>query len=206
MVTKRCSYCDELVKRNGVYAAQWKKAFCSRAHQRLYTLRDSAERRAKLLVVGEKCCGKCKTIKKLSDFFTEQRRPDGFSSWCKACCAESARGVRERRLIARPGHDRTVNLRGLLRRRYGIDLLDFQLLADMQRQKCAICGGVGSKHPNKQRLHVDHCHVTKKIRGLLCHSCNVALGLFKDDAVVLRKAAAYLERQDKNVSVEDVDD
>jgi len=44
-------------------------------------------------------------------------------------------------------------------------------------------------------LHVDHCHATGKIRGILCSSCNQALGLAKDDPELLRKMANYLEER-----------
>jgi hypothetical protein len=44
-----------------------------------------------------------------------------------------------------------------------------------------------------QNLCVDHSHVTGKVRGLLCHSCNVGLGHFKDDPRFTRSATEYLE-------------
>ena len=40
---------------------------------------------------------------------------------------------------------------------------------------------------------VDHDHTTNQIRGLLCHNCNKALGLFRDNAAVLARAVSYLE-------------
>lgn len=44
-----------------------------------------------------------------------------------------------------------------------------------------------------KNLVVDHCHETSKIRGLLCHNCNLGLGNFKDDPNILRAAADYIE-------------
>jgi hypothetical protein len=41
-------------------------------------------------------------------------------------------------------------------------------------------------------LAIDHDHVTGDIRGLLCHACNVALGLLNDDPELLEAAAGYL--------------
>lgn len=46
---------------------------------------------------------------------------------------------------------------------------------------------------HKLKLVVDHCHKTGRIRGLLCHNCNRALGLLQDDVGVLRKAIGYLK-------------
>ena len=45
----------------------------------------------------------------------------------------------------------------------------------------------------KSTLNVDHCHETGKIRGLLCHNCNRALGLFKDNVEFLERAILYLK-------------
>lgn len=57
---------------------------------------------------------------------------------------------------------------------------------------CEICGG-------DQRLNVDHCHTTSKIRGVLCNKCNQALGLFKDNPDNLLKAIKYLnDKESKN--------
>ena len=59
---------------------------------------------------------------------------------------------------------------------------------------CNICGaeaGTGMSY-NSRALHLDHCHKTGKIRGLLCGSCNVGLGHFKDNVDTLYKAIQYL--------------
>lgn len=61
---------------------------------------------------------------------------------------------------------------------------------------CAICGqppkpgGVRAA----SRLHMDHDHKTGRNRDLICNSCNKGIGDFKDDPVLMRAAAAYVER------------
>lgn len=65
-------------------------------------------------------------------------------------------------------------------------------LYEEQGGKCRICGGEQHGFRGK-RLNVDHNHVTGKIRGLLCHSCNVSIGHFNDDPAILRRVIAYLE-------------
>jgi Recombination endonuclease VII len=72
-------------------------------------------------------------------------------------------------------------------RRYGLTLKDYRAIVAQQGNACAIC------RRSDRPLVVDHCHVTKKVRRLLCNKCNVGLGCFKDDPRLLRAAAAYLE-------------
>lgn len=80
-----------------------------------------------------------------------------------------------------------------LKKKYGITIEDFEAMFKAQDEKCAICGATsGYNFPA-----VDHCHSTKKVRGLLCQRCNHGIGLFKDDPIRLRAAADYLERARK---------
>lgn len=64
-------------------------------------------------------------------------------------------------------------------------------LKELQGSCCAICGIPEEKAP-KGRLHLDHCHSTKVIRGLLCARCNTGLGQFQDDPALLAAAITYL--------------
>ena len=75
-----------------------------------------------------------------------------------------------------------------LRSNYGLSIEGYNALMARQRGACAIC----RKRP-EQRLCVDHCHVTKKVRRLLCRRCNLGIGYFYDDPRLLRRAAAYLQ-------------
>ena len=89
------------------------------------------------------------------------------------------------------------NRRWWLKKRYGIVSFEQydKMLAD-QAGLCAICGRPETtvhQSGTPMSLHVDHCHVSGKIRKLLCGKCNKALGLFADDPTLIRQAAAYLE-------------
>jgi hypothetical protein len=76
-----------------------------------------------------------------------------------------------------------------VRAMYGMEPKDYVALYERQRGKCAIC----QKEPTTQRgLHLDHCHETGAIRGLLCHNCNVALGCLNDDTALMVRAIKYL--------------
>ena len=83
-----------------------------------------------------------------------------------------------------------------LNRNYGIDMTDYKRMLDEQDSKCAVCGSEGftmAKH-HKMKLVVDHCHTTGKVRGLLCHNCNRALGLLQDSTDNLDRAKEYLQK------------
>ncbi len=69
----------------------------------------------------------------------------------------------------------------------GMSLDDRDALLARQGGVCGIC----KKH--HRRLHVDHCHATRKVRGLLCGTCNRGLGHYNDDPVLTRAATAWLE-------------
>lgn len=75
-----------------------------------------------------------------------------------------------------------------LARRYGITLEQYELMFKEQAGKCLICLMTHDK------LHIDHCHTTGRVRGLLCGSCNRALGLLKDNTAFLLQAVKYLSR------------
>ncbi len=79
-------------------------------------------------------------------------------------------------------------------RRYGITMQRYQQLLAEQGGGCALCGVVGRGWARGAGVHIDHCHKTGKVRGLLCGDCNTAIGRFGDDPAKLRRAAEYLER------------
>lgn len=82
-------------------------------------------------------------------------------------------------------------------RNYRITQTDLERMKAEQQNRCFLCNGEGfliGKNNHDERLAVDHCHTTGKVRKLLCHNCNRALGLFKDNPELMRKAAAYIEQ------------
>lgn len=79
-----------------------------------------------------------------------------------------------------------------LRFSYGIGLADYNELLEKQGGGCAICGGPPRGGRSKKYFHVDHDHVTGKVRGLLCHYCNTAIGSLQENPERLEKAIEYL--------------
>jgi endogenous inhibitor of DNA gyrase (YacG/DUF329 family) len=73
----------------------------------------------------------------------------------------------------------------------GADCTLEEVRSALEEKACQICGTVFLGLPD---IRVDHSHQTHRLRGSLCHNCNTALGLMRDDPVRLKAAAAYLER------------
>jgi Recombination endonuclease VII len=86
--------------------------------------------------------------------------------------------------------DPEFRLKRKLKNTYGMSPEDYARLLAGQGGVCAIC----QRPPSEARLCVDHCHATGQIRGLLCRSCNGALGFLRDDENVAMAAAAYLRK------------
>ena len=63
----------------------------------------------------------------------------------------------------------------------------------LKKTRCDLCRVKFDELGNKQHKHIDHCHKTGKVRGVLCLNCNHALGKLKDNARLFRRAADYLE-------------
>lgn len=76
-----------------------------------------------------------------------------------------------------------------IKKLYGLTRDAHQALVAKQSSCCAICGSY-SEDPFK--LHIDHCHESGKVRGLLCSKCNQGIGLLGESEEVLASAARYL--------------
>ena len=74
---------------------------------------------------------------------------------------------------------------------FGINADQYEAMLKEQNYVCAICN-----KPDicNRDLAVDHCHNTKRVRGLLCTNCNMALGKFQDDLQIIQNAIEYISR------------
>ena len=165
-----------------------------------------------------KRCKHCGIEKPLDDFYVDRKARDGRRPDCKACnlaarrakYAENPRPYVDRVLKwQRENRDRYLerqrsyrgtpakklsNRKSHLKRKYGITIEEFDALLAAQGGGCAICG-------NPDADNVDHDHVTGKVRGILCFTCNVAIGLVSEDEERLVGALHYLARDDELVGV-----
>lgn len=125
--------------------------------------------------------------------------PDAFSKRsgrCKPCATNASREwvknnperARRTKEIYRQRYAGSKINGYRLKYRYGITLEEHKKMFQAQGGKCAICEEIFDKTP-----HVDHCHATGKVRGLLCDLCNRGVGYFTDSAVKLMAASKYIE-------------
>lgn len=140
----------------------------------------------------EKKCSTCKEIKILDCFHKTSRSYGGFNNECKPCRSKRdklrPKETRHREYLK----NRQKQLDRDLFKHYGITRDQFNEMRVKQDYLCAIC----SKHESESNkgLHTDHCHDTKKVRGLLCNACNLAIGQLKHNTTILLKAISYLKQ------------
>jgi hypothetical protein len=130
-----------------------------------------------------KRCSTCKRTLSVDSFYKNAHRADGRHTQCSEC---SRRNFTTWRSKLTP-EKKVERHRKWLLAQYGMTLEDFEEMAEEQDYSCAICLEV-------RALVVDHNHETGEVRGLLCNECNMALGKFRDDPGLLRRAMCYLRR------------
>ena len=161
-----------------------------------------------------KTCGKCKVALPLNCFFKNHRAPSGLAYKCKPCAnaevklwrennPEKVQGYRRNyyaantelvKARARQHHRENPEMsRNRQLKKYGLTVADYDAMLEAQGGGCAVCRSTDCRTPKRVRLHVDHCHTTGRVRGLLYSPCNTALGCLKDDSKLARRMATYIE-------------
>jgi hypothetical protein len=133
-----------------------------------------------------KKCTKCGVEKPLSEFHKNKNTNDGLQYICKICSL-----INGKKWDAKNKHKRRDKA---LNRQYGISLEKFEAIKKTQNNACCICGDSFSIG---KFTHLDHCHKTNQIRGILCNHCNRGLGAFKDSIKILKSAQKYLQKYNK---------
>ena len=108
--------------------------------------------------------------------------------------AERSQAQREKRALD-PNLNKLTEYKRHLKKRYKISWEVYLLLVEKQNNCCAICGiEFEDILTCKKKPHVDHDHITGKVRGVLCGSCNTGIGHLRDSLEVVEAAAAYLKK------------
>lgn len=158
-----------------------------------------------LFISDTKLCKDCNTVKSRHSFHRDQTATDGLNKRCKICNNKQSKAWRDKNKDRCKVRDRgrylnekvvspELRLDRHFRYTYGITLDRYNELFTNQNGLCAICLQPESQENNgkRERLRVDHCHITRFVRGLLCSKCNTGLGHFKENIVSLERAIVYL--------------
>jgi hypothetical protein len=165
------------------------------------------------------CTGPCgRELPRTPEFFSPHAQmSDGLQPRCRECCRaqqklynlahpEKKKERDKKYAEDHPDSHRVASLRysqsekgkknqvkNWLENKYGLTEEQYQELWNRQNGLCAICR---KPEETTERLHLDHDHETKRVRGLLCGKCNRGLGMFDDAEVLLQKAIEYLRSVD----------
>lgn len=153
-----------------------------------------------------KTCTRCSVEQDLSNFYKKRVRADGtiaYHSYCKSChysqvkekllTSEESKTKRQESLRVHGSRPtKILQNRRAAWKHQGMDPDEAEQVWRQCNGICGICGGSG----NGKSLHVDHDHVTGKVRAMLCQSCNTLLGASKESRRILIAAIDYIDRFD----------
>lgn len=165
----------------------------------------------KIDLLQAKSCSTCLKSKPIVDFYLQSvrggkplPRPE-----CKTCQQKTNTADRRNRYQTEPefrarslatsaafwsrNHEyRRKTFATRLKVTLGIDLETLGWMLHSQNFSCAICQ---TALKFDKFTHIDHDHETNRVRGILCHHCNTAVGLFRDSPELMRRAMEYLHGQ-----------
>ncbi len=166
------------------------------------------------VINGQKPCTKCGVLQDLAQYSRFKHGCGGIKSWCKACSmayemrrrqkpsikprvqeymkAYRIKNGAEMRRRARENYRKngSGNRFNRIRNTFGLSREDYEGMITSQKNCCAICRTPFST----STPHVDHCHTTGMVRGLLCPLCNYGLGSFRDTPAFMSSAIEYLNQ------------
>ena len=175
IVTRQCRDCKEWKTKDAFYPSLWARTcpsiYCKTCMG--HRQRQVRERRKAIYWPPapdyQKRCPYCQEVKFSSCFNRSSRENDGLQDYCKSC----------RKYI-------------FMLRTYGMNRHEYKKLLKKQEYRCDICKR--DLETVGRGRHLDHCHKTGKVRGVLCVGCNFGLAGFKDNPIFLESAAAYIRK------------
>jgi hypothetical protein len=183
---KRCTKCGEIKSADSFTKT---KATKDKLHSNCKLCRGVAKKLSRTLNLPKQLAKEAEYRERRREFLRTYHK-----DWCRANPEANKSHKQqwlERNKEYKKLHYKTKGREIYLEKTYGITEKDYQDMLLNQGGLCAICGT--SPENRNRSLHVDHCHDSDQIRGLLCPDCNMAIGLLKDDKHILRNAIHYLE-------------
>ena len=151
-----------------------------------------------------KRCSKCKKEKGTSHFNKNKATKDGLQHQCRPCSKKQIKASNEKhkdkpcgtcgkgKRVENQTSCKTCHLERVLSGKYGIPVEEVRRLRRIDN--CDACGRSTEEAGTERSFHIDHCHDKGHVRGVLCHYCNIALGMMRDDPVRIRKLEMYINR------------
>lgn len=144
--------------------------------------------------VTRRKCNRCDLEKPTSELVASKRYVGGFMPLCKPCRNAYWKNLRETNPDHRQRNIDTV-LRSKMLRSYGMVAADYNRMVEEQGDRCKLCGT--DEHGRIARFrywNIDHDHKTGRVRGLLCHACNITLGKIEKllERVEIEKIMGYI--------------
>jgi hypothetical protein len=135
-----------------------------------------------------KICSKCKKEKSIDNYGKHKLGKDGIHPTCTSCRTQIQKA------------NRYVNgYPYQIKYKYGITIEEYNSLINIQNHICPICTEIFDLDFKSMKTPcIDHDHKTGKIRGILCRSCNIALGHTKEDIQRLKNLILYIEKYNGN--------
>lgn len=135
----------------------------------------------------DKKCPVCRELLPIAQFptFTTKSGRVKSKMRCTTCNSSSEKSYYAKLKIENPEEYKSILDGRRIRSRYGITPEQREEMRIRQNFRCAICG-------KDRPLHIDHCHSTNRVRGLLCGTCNRGIGMLNDDPEILAKAIVYI--------------
>jgi len=134
-----------------------------------------------------KTCSRCKETKPFKGFSKDKYHSSGYKSACKVCAQKDFSEWRSTNLESARKQDRVSHYK----RTYNLSPEEAEKRATSRLGKCLIC-------KDEAPLVVDHSHVTNKVRGYVCSSCNSVLGYARDSQYILEQAILYLRKSNED--------
>lgn len=129
-------------------------------------------------------CNKCKR----NDILAHEMIWSPLPSWCKECYNQYRSEYMKKYRKTDNGMRKSRNKQ--FKYKYGITIEQYELMLMNQNNQCLICY---REFSDKIKPDVDHDHITKKVRGIICHSCNLGIGYLREDLAVVQRLLNYLK-------------
>lgn len=149
-----------------------------------------------------KTCTKCKVTRPREEFRKQPQNKDGLQSHCKFCQNAAKENWRKRNIERVNAHAKGLYLSNPIRAKgrqvqkffKGLSWQEsfdkYQSMLKEQNNACEIC----KTKDHMRALHIDHCHKSGKVRGLLCHNCNLTLGRMNESVELFQAVISYLNK------------